>query len=56
VRAAGCHYGQGYLLAKPAEQIERLVVTRHVYPVGLSTREQAPGRASNAVPMARSGS
>jgi diguanylate cyclase (GGDEF)-like protein len=58
VRAAGCHYGQGYLLAKPmpAEQVERLLVARHVYPVGLSTPEQAPGRTSNVVPMARSGS
>jgi diguanylate cyclase (GGDEF)-like protein len=62
VRAAGCHYGQGYLLAKPmpAEQIERLVVTRHVYPVGLSTPAQSPQRsserASNVVRIARSGS
>jgi diguanylate cyclase (GGDEF)-like protein len=58
VRAAGCHYGQGYLLAKPmtADQIERLLVARHVYPVGLSTPEQAPERTSNVVPIARSGS
>jgi EAL domain-containing protein (putative c-di-GMP-specific phosphodiesterase class I) len=59
VRAAGCHYGQGYLLAKPmpAEQVERLVVARHVYPVGFTAPEQPqePAATSNVVPIARSG-
>jgi predicted signal transduction protein with EAL and GGDEF domain len=59
VHAAGCHYGQGYLLAKPmpAEQVEPLVLARHVYPVGLSTpQQQLAERTSNVVPIARSGS
>ncbi len=57
VRERGCQFGQGYLLAKPmpADQVERLVVSRHVYPVGLSTPAPVAPRGSNVVRMTRSG-
>ena len=57
VRERGCQFGQGYRLAKPmpADQVERLVVSRHVYPVGLSTPAAVAPRGSNVVPMTRSG-
>ncbi len=55
VRAHGCQYGQGYLLAKPmpADQFERLVAARHVYPVALTVPWPAQQPASNVVPIAR---
>ncbi len=40
----------------PADQLERLVATRHVYPVALTTPWPAPQPASNVVPIARQSS
>ena len=59
VRARGCHFGQGYLFAKPmpADQLERLLVTRHVYPIGLGApAAQTARRDATVVPITRSGS
>ncbi len=55
VRARGCHFGQGFLLARPmpADQVERLLVERHVYPVGLTTPEHLPD--ATVLPLLRSG-
>ena len=51
VRAHGCHYGQGYLIARPmpGDQLLALLVERHVYPVHVAAPELAAARDMAAV-------
>ena len=55
MRAHGCHYGQGYLLARPmpADQLLALLVDGHVYPVDVATPDLAASTRANVVTMQR---
>jgi diguanylate cyclase (GGDEF)-like protein len=55
VRGHGCHFGQGYLLARPmpAEQLEALLVARHVYPVDVAVPALPAPRDTSVVPLRR---
>ena len=55
VRGHGCHFGQGYLLARPmpADQLQALLAAGHVYPVDVAMPEQAAPRLTSVVPLRR---